>query len=726
MAGLLFVVCVPTSEYEVNLAENLKGKSVSSNSTNEDFIQQFTDNKSDSLHSLRKTISTTDTLYETDDTSISYISKTPKECSTATINSDGNNQERSNINVGRISKCHPKINIDKPCEITLKPEETFHHEHLPRVKEGTSDLTKVQCFEETIPMKKVLELVLEKLKIDNAVWCSGENGQYYQVFFTVGSGERCEEILRHLNESGIGVRLNSVVSVIPCTLHYQGKQPTSIEDCPDLQETDESKQKSAKLSAWDKFVLSVRARLTVAQVVEGVRADANLTFDFLVLLVLSGIVAALGLAENSTVILVASMLISPLMGPIMAGTFGTVIVDRQLQKMGVLNELIGLLVCLVVGFIFGLAAGLANEHWGNGGWPTDEMIARGQIRSLWVGLLVALPSGAAVAIAILVDNTASLVGVAISASLMPPAVNAGLFWALACMDILWQGRMQLEDDDPNAVKSYSPIYSENPRVELLVLGTVSLCLTLVNIICIFVAGIIVLKIKEVAPRTSKDQMQFWKHDIKIARDYNRTFHGEDAEEIQKRLAEEIARTKLQSNLNAVAPNVYSLSCHNSTVALHEVFNPIATSESLNQLTWSPSTVGINQERRPTLYDLEKMYTTISTARGQGTLDVQPLQRRKRRHSGGVFCLGGSEVNGVTCTMPVTLPQAADLSGNTVLALPTITERNRQHLLGSDPSTSCSYPSISPKQPSLVTAAAVPYGDRRVFTVTLAEDPISNV
>jgi hypothetical protein len=49
-----------------------------------------------------------------------------------------------------------------------------------------------------------------------------------------------------------------------------------------------SKQKSAKLSAWDKFVLSVRARLTVAQVVEGVRADASLTFDFLVLLVLSG------------------------------------------------------------------------------------------------------------------------------------------------------------------------------------------------------------------------------------------------------------------------------------------------------------------------------------------------------------------------------------------------------------------------------------------------------
>jgi hypothetical protein len=37
-----------------------------------------------------------------------------------------------------------------------------------------------------------------------------------------------------------------------------------------------------------------------------------------------------------------------------------------------------------------------------------------------------------------------------------------------------------------------------------------------------------------------------------------------------RLAEEIARTKLQSNLNAVAPYVYNWGRHNSTVAVHEV------------------------------------------------------------------------------------------------------------------------------------------------------------
>ncbi|KAJ8979767.1 hypothetical protein NQ317_015244 [Molorchus minor] len=49
---------------------------------------------------------------------------------------------------------------------------------------------------------------------------------------------------------------------------------------------------------------------------------------------------------------------------------------------------------------------------------------RGELRSLWVGCLVALLSGAAVALGILSDNIASLVGVAISTSLTPPAVNA--------------------------------------------------------------------------------------------------------------------------------------------------------------------------------------------------------------------------------------------------------------------------------------------------------------
>ena len=49
---------------------------------------------------------------------------------------------------------------------------------------------------------------------------------------------------------------------------------------------------------------------------------------------------------------------------------------------------------------------------------------RGLARSLWVGVLIALPSGAGVALSVLGGNAGSLVGVAISASLLPPIVNA--------------------------------------------------------------------------------------------------------------------------------------------------------------------------------------------------------------------------------------------------------------------------------------------------------------
>lgn len=60
----------------------------------------------------------------------------------------------------------------------------------------------------------------------------------------------------------------------------------------------------------------------------------------------------------------------------MAGTFGTVIADKKLQKIGVRSELIGLFVSLIFGFIFGLLVGTTQSPWGLGDWPTEEMKGR--------------------------------------------------------------------------------------------------------------------------------------------------------------------------------------------------------------------------------------------------------------------------------------------------------------------------------------------------------------
>lgn len=81
-----------------------------------------------------------------------------------------------------------------------------------------------------------------------------------------------------------------------------------------------------------------------------------MSFDYLSLLLIASTISGVGLAVNSTVSIVASMLVSPIMGPVLALTFGSVINNRKLMKLGLKIELLSLLICVVVGFIIGLVA----------------------------------------------------------------------------------------------------------------------------------------------------------------------------------------------------------------------------------------------------------------------------------------------------------------------------------------------------------------------------------
>jgi len=146
MAGVLFVVCIPTSQHEINLTENLQGKSLSSNAISEHFTRRFPDNKSGSLPSLRKNISTTkESLCATDDTCISYVSRTPKAYSTATISTD-DTLERSFFNEARINK-----RSDRSYEVAVKPDGSRRFEDFIKKGGGGTDAQTGH----TMPMEKV-------------------------------------------------------------------------------------------------------------------------------------------------------------------------------------------------------------------------------------------------------------------------------------------------------------------------------------------------------------------------------------------------------------------------------------------------------------------------------------------------------------------------------------------------------------------------------------------
>ncbi|CAF4762747.1 unnamed protein product [Rotaria sp. Silwood2] len=99
------------------------------------------------------------------------------------------------------------------------------------------------------------------------------------------------------------------------------------------------------------------------------------------------------------------------MNPIMGIVFGLSVREHLLWQRGIRNELIGLFLCI----LWGLCTTHAETRWGGStSFPTSEMKARGDLKRLWVGVLIALPSGAGVALSVLGGNTGSLVGVAIS------------------------------------------------------------------------------------------------------------------------------------------------------------------------------------------------------------------------------------------------------------------------------------------------------------------------
>jgi len=216
-------------------------------------------------------------------------------------------------------------------------------------------------------------------------------------------------------------------------------------------------------------------------VVEDVEAGSKLTFDYLCLVISASVIAGGGLAINSVVAVVASMLVSPIMGPVLAVTFGTTIRRMELFWLGLWVEALSLCICMFVGFLLGIlwaSTFLYDYH----GWPTDEMVSRGTPTCLLEGLLIAVPSGIGVAVSVLGGNMASLVGVAISASLLPPAVNFGMF--LAC-------RMFSKDEQDISR------------------AIVSLSLTLENILIIYITSLFIFKLKEIIPQKSQESGAFW-------------------------------------------------------------------------------------------------------------------------------------------------------------------------------------------------------------------------
>lgn len=188
-----------------------------------------------------------------------------------------------------------------------------------------------------------------------------------------------------------------------------------------------------------------------------ISANAVLDRNFLLLVLLSTIVATIGLIENNVAVIIGAMVIAPLLGPNLALSLGTALGDIALMRQSILTLVSGLILAIALAILIGFF------------WPEPIQGAEVMDRTKagFDSIALAIASGAAATLSVTTGLSSVLVGVMVAVALLPPAAVMGM--------LLGQG----------------DIASASGAALLLA----------INIVCVNLASKIVFYFKGITPRT---------------------------------------------------------------------------------------------------------------------------------------------------------------------------------------------------------------------------------
>jgi len=213
------------------------------------------------------------------------------------------------------------------------------------------------------------------------------------------------------------------------------------EDRPPVDEAPGTKEKSQRISRQELYL--------------DVSANAGISQTYLIMVVLSALIASIGLIRNDMAIIIGAMVLAPLLMPNVAMALASTLGDKDLAGKAFRAGGSGLLLALGTGIIIGMI------------YDVDPEIAAIKARTgvSLSDLVLAFASGVAGVLAFTSGGQLSLIGVMVAVALMPPLVTAGLM-----------------------------IGSSHAE-----LGVKALELALANIICVNLAGIVTFSLQGISP-----------------------------------------------------------------------------------------------------------------------------------------------------------------------------------------------------------------------------------
>jgi uncharacterized hydrophobic protein (TIGR00271 family) len=159
-------------------------------------------------------------------------------------------------------------------------------------------------------------------------------------------------------------------------------------------------------------------------------ADSGYAPSFYALLVLAGLIGAVGILTNSTILIVGAMVVGPEYSAIIATALGLDRRDRSAAVRGLIALGAGFGVAIVITLLFGLVirgTGDVPRAYSEGVRPVSDLINSPDLFSVIVAVLAGLVG----VVSLTEARAGALIGVFISVTTIPAAADLGLSLAFA-------------------------------------------------------------------------------------------------------------------------------------------------------------------------------------------------------------------------------------------------------------------------------------------------------
>jgi uncharacterized hydrophobic protein (TIGR00341 family) len=257
-----------------------------------------------------------------------------------------------------------------------------------------------RCLEIRLPAETTADLG-EVLKPEQSFWVWQNPVDGAQLHRIILPAEEVEVLLDAVQSRCSGIDGFKVV-VLPVEASLPRPQP------------EELSAEDQALAAAEKA--SKSKRIAREELLSDLNDAVGLDSIFNITVVLSTVLACIGLSRGSSTIIIGAMVIAPLLGPNMAMALATALGDRALMWRSARTNLTGVSLALGLAMLYGLIFPAHPEQ--------AEIVSRTVL--LPTDLLLGLASGAAGALAFTSGVSASLVGVMVAVALLPPLATCGI------------------------------------------------------------------------------------------------------------------------------------------------------------------------------------------------------------------------------------------------------------------------------------------------------------